>query len=104
MGIVEVIYFGFFCFEPSIWPDATPPDTCHVPFTFITAWYVLMILCISMPLRILLNCKSHETPEKVSFWYALITVSHMFLCLSWLIFALVELKGSDKSCWEPFTW
>ena len=28
----------------------------------------------------------------------------MFLCLGWLIFALSELKDSDKSCWEPFTW
>ena len=27
----------------------------------------------------------------------------MILCLSWLILALSELKDSDKSCWEPFT-
>lgn len=28
----------------------------------------------------------------------------MFLCLGWLIYALVQLQKSDPSCWEPFTW
>jgi len=48
--------------------------------------------------------KKAANPDLVSLQFGIITVIHMFLCLGWLIFALCELKDSDKSCWDPFTW
>ena len=104
LGIIEVIYFGFFCFEPRIWPNIQPPETCDIPFTIITAVYAGMILFIMIPLRIFLNSKKEASPERNNWIYAIITVLHMALCLGWLIYALCELKGSDASCWNPFTW
>lgn len=63
-----------------------------------------MILFIMIPLRIFLNSKKDASPERNNWIYAIITVLHMALCLGWLIYALCELKGSDASCWNPFTW
>lgn len=57
-----------------------------------------------IPLRLYLNTKKAADPDFVSLRYGVITVFHMFLCLSWLILALCELKDSSKTCWEPFTW
>ena len=65
-GVVEVAYFGFFCFEPSLWPDRVPPkETCSIPFTQITAVYVGIILALIMPLRIMLNRDWDRQPSKV---------------------------------------
>jgi hypothetical protein len=104
IGIVELLYFGFFCFEPKIWPQNQPPSTCEIPFTAITAAYVAMIAIVMLPLRILLNRNKCSDPDRVSWQYASLTVLHMLLCLGWLIFALIELKYSSKDCWDPFTW
>jgi len=90
-----VVYFGFFCFEPKIWPDIQPPATCDIPFTAITATYVAMILVVMIPLRLFIKSKKSADPNTVSLQYGIITVIHMFLCLAWLIFALVELKDSS---------
>lgn len=98
-----MIYFGFFCFEPKIWPEK-PPKDCNMPFTLITAVYAGIILCFIMPFRIVLNKKQDRDPNLVNWYYAFLTVIHMFFCLGWLIFALVELKYSSKPCWDPFTW
>ena len=100
-----MLYFGFFCFEPQfVSADSLPPSTCSIPFTAITATYTCMILFVMIPLRLFINKKKAADPDLVSLQFGIITVIHMFLCLGWLIFALSELKDSDKSCWEPFTW
>lgn len=54
-----------------------------------------MILVVIMPLRIWLNKHNDRDSNRVSLEYAVLTVLHMFLCLGWLIFALVELKDSS---------
>lgn len=105
IGIAEVLYFGFFCFEPKILPNAQlPPPTCDIPFTATTATYTCMILFVMIPLRIYISKKRTENPDLLAIKFAVIQVIHMILCLSWLIFALCELKDSSKTCWEPFTW
>ena len=62
-GLVEVLYFGFFCFEPWIWPDIQPPETCKIPFTYITMAYVGMILVIMIPSRLSLQARRRANPE-----------------------------------------
>ena len=105
IGIAEVIYFGFFCFEPKIWPGSVPDkQTCSLPFTAITATYVAMILCVMIPIRVWFNKKQSDNPDRVGWQWAIITVVHMLLCLGWLLYALSELKDTNKTCWEPFTW
>lgn len=103
-GCLEVLYFGFFCFEPKILPNIQPPETCEVPFTQITAIYALLILVIMIPLRLVFTRQKNNDAGTVSRFYAVIVVLHMFLCLGWFIYALIELKNSDASCWDPFTW
>ena len=57
IGAIEIAYFGFFCFEPKIWPDKAPVATCDMPFTEITAVYTMMILCVMVPLRVWLQSR-----------------------------------------------
>lgn len=103
-GIVEVLYFGFFCFEPKILPNIQPPDTCEMRFTQMTAIYAAFILVIMLPLRFALSrCKNFDA-NRVSKYTAIILIIHMVICLGWFIYALYELKNSDSTCWDPFTW
>ena len=104
LGLVEILYFGFFCFEPTIWPDKQPPATCQLPFTTLSILYTSMILVCMLPLRVYLNSKASQSPREVNKTYGIITFVHMLLCLGWIIYALVELTYSEPSCWSPFTW
>ena len=68
LGIAEVIYFGFFCFEPRIWPDKVPDKaTCSLPFTAVTATYVSMILFVMIPIRVWFSKKRAANPDSVNF-------------------------------------
>ena len=99
------MYFGFFCCEPFIWPDRAPPkETCKIHYTQLTITYCGMILLIMIPLRILLRSKKYHDPDLVSWYSTILTIVHMFLCLTWIVFAAIELKFSNHSCWKPFTW
>ena len=104
IGAIEIAYFGFFCFEPKIWPDKAPVATCNMPFTEITEVYTLMILCIMVPLRVWLQSRKDQDPERNTLIFGLMTLLHMVICLSWLIYALVSLKDTSDTCWDPFTW
>jgi hypothetical protein len=105
IGIVEILYFGFFIFEPSLFPNSMKKlDQCSMPFTQITAVYVCLLLLIMVPLRVTLNCFKHRSPTFVNKFYAGVVVTHMFLCLGWLIYACVMLKYSSEYCWNDLTW
>ena len=104
IGIAEVLYFGFFCVEPQFFPNIQPPESCEIPFTTITCWYTGMILFIMLPLRIFLQSRRKIEPEKVNWYFGIITVIHMFLALGWFIFALYQLKNASSTCWHPFFW
>jgi len=101
--VIEVIYFGFFCFEPLIWPDKTP-QTCDIPFTRLTAIYVLIILAVMMPIRIFINKDWNRTHSTVARYYAILSIVHMLLCLAWIVYAMMQLRHSTDTCWDPFTW
>ena len=63
-----------------------------MPFTKITFVYVSLILFIMMPLRVYLNRSGDKEPNYVNRFYAIIVFVHMLLCLSWIIYACVELQ------------
>ena len=103
IGIFEVLYFGFFIWEPKIFPDALPPSTCSMPFTQITTVYTCLILFGMFPVRIWFNTRINEDHDRNSKIFGVITLWHMVVCFSFFIYAICAQADREDECWDPFT-
>jgi hypothetical protein len=71
----------------------------------VTLIYVVGVLGIMIPLRLFMHTRRADAnPQFITRLFGALTSIHMFLCLSFLLYSLIELSKAEDTCWKPFTW